>query len=40
MKNILKKLPAKFTEKAFTGMGTYQPKMPKAVSAKIEAKKD
>lgn len=39
MKNLLKKLAMNNTEKAFTAMQHFQPKMPKALKAKIESKK-
>lgn len=39
MKNLLKKLAMNNTEKAFTAMNHFQPKMPKALKAKIESKK-
>lgn len=40
MKNLLKKIAVKSTEKAFTAMNVYQPKMPKVLEKKIEEKKD
>lgn len=40
MKNTLKKIANKNTEKAFTSMFVYQPKLPKALKNKIESKKD
>lgn len=40
MKNLLKSLALKSNEKAFTFMGVYQPKLPKALKNKIESKKD
>lgn len=40
MKNILKIIANKSNEKAFTFMGIYQPKLPKALKNKIKSKKD
>lgn len=40
MKDILKKVAQNSTEKAFTFMFVYQPKLPKALKNKIESKKD
>lgn len=40
MKKILKGISSKMTEKAFTSMSVYQPKLPKALKNKIESKKD
>lgn len=39
MKNILKTIANKYTEKAFTIMGHYQPKMPKILKEKLEKNK-
>ena len=39
MKNILKKIAFNHTEKAFTFMQHYQPKLPKALKEKIEKNK-
>lgn len=39
MKNVLKKIAFNFTEKAFTCMGIYAPKMPKTVKKIVDSKK-
>lgn len=40
IKKILKKMVLKDYEKSFTALGHYQPKMPKALKASIDKKKD
>lgn len=39
MKSLLKIIANKYTEKAFTIMGHYQPKMPKILKEKLEKNK-
>jgi hypothetical protein len=40
LKTILKKIAIKHTEKAFTIMNNYQPKMPKILRDKIASERD